>query len=158
MSEQLDRMTARFAQNGEVRWIGIRPERHSPVDDRQTVRIDETGLNGDRRTTPGKRAVTLIQWEHLPVIAALSGHEWVDPALLRRNLAISGINLTALRKARFQVGTVILQGTGVCAPCTRMEQALGDGGFNAMRGHGGITAEVVQPGDVSVGDTLTAIL
>ena len=71
------------------------------------------------------------------------------------HIVIGGINLIALRNRTFRVGTALLRGTGVCAPCSRMEQILGPGGYNAMRGHGGITAEVVDPGTVKLGDALT---
>jgi MOSC domain-containing protein YiiM len=118
--------------------------------------IDRNGLEGDHRKKPGKRAVTLIQAEHLPVVASLAGLEAVDPALLRRNIAVSGINLIALRNRRFRIGGAVLQGTGLCAPCSRMETALGAGGYNAMRGHGGITAEVVEAGLVVAGDPVSA--
>lgn len=105
--------------------------------------------------TPGKRAVTLIQAEHLPVIAALAGLDMVDPANLRRNIVVAGINLLALRKARIRVGTAVLEGTGPCAPCSRMEAVLGPGGYNAMRGHGGLTAAVIQPGQIRQGDAVS---
>ncbi|MEN0039860.1 MAG: MOSC domain-containing protein [Pseudomonadota bacterium] len=117
-----------------------------------------SGLQGDRRTAPGKRAVTLIQAEHLPVIASLTSHETIDPVLLRRNIAVSGINLLSLKDKRFTLGGSVLQGTGICAPCSRMEDLLGPGGYNAMRGHGGITAKVVRPGRVAVSDEVTFVL
>ena len=103
------------------------------------------------------RAVTLIQAEHLPAIAALAGLDRVDPADLRRNLAVSGINLAALRGQRFRVGSAVLKGVENCAPCSRMEEVLGRGGYNAMRGHGGITAIVLEEGDVSLGDAVEAL-
>lgn len=154
MSEALDRMIARFAAAGQVRWIGLRPDRRVPVRAVSAAAVRLAGLDGDRRATPGKRAVTLIQAEHLPVIAALAGLDAVAPGLLRRNLVVSGINLLALRKATFRAGSAVLRGTGPCAPCSRMEEALGSGGFNAVRGHGGITAEVLEEGEVAIGDAV----
>jgi MOSC domain-containing protein YiiM len=121
--------------------------------------INATGLVGDRYAgRRGQRAITLIQAEHLPVIAALSGHAQIDPGVLRRNLVISGVNVYALRGERFSVGGVVLEGTGVCDPCSLMEQALGPGGYNAMRGHGGITARVIAPGSIALGDPVNALM
>lgn len=111
------------------------------------------GLLGDRTAERGsaKRQVTLLQFEHLGVLASLCGRESVEAELLRRNLIVSGINLLALRNRLFMIGDVLLEGTGPCDPCSRMEAALGPGGLNAMRGHGGITARVLQSGDIRVG-------
>lgn len=107
----------------------------------------------------GKRQVTLIQAEHLPVIAALLGRDaaGVTPDLLRRNLLVSGISVQALKDRRFQVGEVILEGTGDCHPCSRMEENFGPGGYTAVRGHGGITARVVQGGVIRLGDRVRAL-
>jgi MOSC domain-containing protein YiiM len=111
------------------------------------------GLEGDRHRGAGRRQVTLIQGEHLDVIAALLGLPpgAVRPEQLRRNLVVRGVNLLALRQARFRVGDALLEGTGTCDPCSRMEAVLGSGGFNAMRGHGGITARVLEPGQIGIG-------
>lgn len=126
------------------------------------VVLADRGLEGDRaaaRGKPGgKRHVTLIQAEHLPVIAALTGRDALSPALLRRNLAVAGINLTSLKKLRFAIGDeVILVGTGSCDPCAKMERVLGPGGFQAMRGHGGITARIERGGVIRVGDSVRSL-
>lgn len=138
-----------------MRWLGVRPDRRVPLVEIAETAIVPSGLADDRRTAPGKRAVTLVQWEHLDVIANLLGRDRIDPALLRRNIVVSGINLLALRKTTFRVGTTVLKGTGLCAPCSRMEETFGPGGFTAVRGHGGITAEVLVPGDVCLGDAVS---
>ncbi|WP_226621252.1 MOSC domain-containing protein [Alloyangia pacifica] len=139
---------------GRLDWIGLRAERLAPPRSVRETALTLSGLEGDHGH-PGKRAVTLIQAEHLPVIAALCGREALAPEVLRRNLVISGINLSALRGQEVWLGAARLRFTTVCAPCSRMEKALGQGGYNAMRGHGGWCAEVVHPGAIRVGDRLT---
>jgi MOSC domain-containing protein YiiM len=143
-------------QVGRLEWIGVSPRPWAPILALQEVTASVgTGLEGDHHAGHGgrsQRQVTLIQHEHLPAIAALCGHPEVPPAWLRRNLAVSGINLLALKDRRFRIGAVVLEGTGECHPCSRMEEALGPGGYNAMRGHGGITARVLRGGSMRVGD------
>lgn len=176
---------ATLPRAGRVEWIGLRTARLGQVQSVPAVEIHPlVGLIGDHgklapprltalsggvgevvpspgastaATGRGKRQVTLIQAEHLPVIAALAGLDEVTPELLRRNLLVSGIPLLALKDRRFQLGDVILEGTGECHPCSRMEENLGPGGYNAMRGHGGISARVIQGGTVRVGATLAPL-
>jgi len=162
MDEELEQglkaLMARFPRAGRLEWIGVRPRYRAPVEALAEVKaIQDHGLIGDHSglSAGGKRQVTLIQQEHLAVIAGLCGREAIDPALLRRNLAVSGINLLALRDREFRVGEVVLLGTGPCAPCSRMEEVLGRGGFNAMRGHGGITARVIRGGTIRAGDSVS---
>lgn len=158
MPSAFEDLLRRFPFTGRIEWIGVRPARRAQVQPLPEAEITENGIAGDHRARPGKRAVTLIQAEHLPVIAALAGRDAADPALLRRNIVVSGINLLALRHRRFRVGTALLEGTAPCAPCSRMEEALGPGGYNAMRGHGGICAMVIEPGLVALGDDVTAAI
>jgi len=108
--------------------------------------MDTVPLDGDRYSVPtGARQVTLIQSEHLDVLASILGKEHLGPELLRRNLAISGINLLSLKNKNIIIGSTLLKITGLCHPCSRMESILGPGGYNAMRGHGGLTACVLIP-------------
>ena len=143
-------MMARHARPGRLDWIGLRSERRAKVATVGEADVAEAGLAGDHGR-PGKRALTLIQAEHLPVIAALLGAE-VAPEALRRNLVISGINLAALRKDRVRIGEVVVQIEGPCPPCSRMEETFGPGGYSAVRGHGGWYASVVSGGRIAVGD------
>lgn len=144
---------ARHAGEGRVTWIGLRPERLADPVPVEAADLGEAGLEGDHARA-GKRALTLIQAEHLPVIAALAGIGEVPPEVLRRNVVVSGINLTALRNHPIKIGAALVEITAPCAPCSRMEAALGHGGYNAMRGHGGWCARVLAPGRIAVGDSV----
>ena len=115
----------------------------------------DSGLDGDRYSgRTGHRHVTLLQAEHLPVVASCLGRDAITPESLRRNVVVRGINLLALKDRDIVVGPVVLRVTGLCHPCSRMETTLGPGGYNAVRGHGGITARVVTAGRIAIGDSV----
>lgn len=141
---------------GRIDWIGLRPARLAPIQIVASAQLTTHGLKGDHYTSGGPRAVTLIQAEHLPVIAALT-HTKITPDMLRRNIVISGINLTALRHDTLHLGSAQIKLTKPCAPCSRMEKVIGPGGYNAMRGHGGWYAEIIQPGLIHEKDALTPV-
>jgi len=115
---------------------------------------DRLGQRGESELST--RQVTLIQAEHLAVIAQLARVPPIDAVGLRRNLVVSGINLLALKNARLQVGDALLEIVGPCQPCSRMEEVIGPGGYAAMRGHGGMTARILEGGAIRVGDPVRA--
>ncbi len=168
--DDLRSLTRRFAVDGRVDAIVLRPARGARAVAAETAAaLSGRGLEGDRssagHTTGGRRQVTLLQAEHLPVIAALTGRTSVAPETLRRNLVVSGLNLLAA-KALFKdqplvlrIGeATVLEITGPCEPCSKMEAALGPGAYNAMRGHGGVTARVLAGGTVRVGDAVRCLV
>ncbi len=154
---EMAQLMARSATSGAVAWIGLRPEQRGPLRPvQETEAAPGSGLVGDhfRGQGRGTRQVTLIQGEHLDAVGAFLGGIFIDPALTRRNIVVRGINLFSLKDRRFRVGSALLEYTGPCHPCSRMEENFGPGGYNAMRGHGGITAKVLEGGTIRVGDAV----
>ena len=149
-------MIDRTAQNGVLRDIWLRPDRREVPQQVAEVWITAAGLEGDHGRA-GKRAVTLIQAEHLGVIGAMLGQDAIAPDVLRRNLVVSGVNLSALKGRQIAIGGAVLELTTICAPCSRMEEALGAGGYSAMRGHGGWCAQVIAPGKIAVTDSVRVL-
>ena len=168
-------LTTKFAQSGQLQAIYCRPARgimcvqtdcvtaiagRGLKNDRASLTVSRNtlSLNLPRSNRPvSNRQVTLIQAEHIAVISALM-NKTIDPAILRRNLVVSGINLLAA-KSLFKdqpmhliINDVILEITGPCEPCSKMEASIGIGAYNAMRGHGGVNAKVIMGGKLKPGD------
>lgn len=157
--EAFKELFGNFAQPGTVEFISIRPKRLEDVRTLDVVQaVPDGGLEGDRYKGPGgSRQVTLIQAEHLQAMGSYLVQASADPKLTRRNIVVKGINLLALKGQQFQIGEVVLEYSGECHPCSRMEENFGPGGYNAMRGHGGITAKVIHGGLIRIGDTVSVL-
>ncbi len=159
MRGQMAKLLGTLPQCGVLEQILLRPARNHPMQpvSEAIVRLGE-GLVGDRFSgrIDSKRQITLFQAENLTVLASLLHRESIDPALLRRNLLVRGISLHALGGRRFRIGEVLLEGAGQCHPCSRMEAVLGPGGFNAMRGIGGLCVRVIEGGILRLGDRVQA--
>jgi MOSC domain-containing protein YiiM len=173
-SHTLQFISQNIPQTGRLEAIIVRPARRVPaIQIEHTVAVVDVGLQHDRRylesTLADKntaaykvsnRQVTLIQAEHIEVVAKLMQQPNLNALVLRRNLVVSGINLLAIKPLfkhqthLLKIGDVTLEVTGICAPCSRMEEVLGEGGYNAMRGHGGVNARIIQGGEISVGDAV----
>lgn len=160
-TSNMSKLLKSIPQVGRIEWIGLRPKRRealTEVDEAQ-ISLEEGFIEDHYSKQKGKRQITLIQAEHLQAVAGMLQQAVpISPFLTRRNIVVAGINLNALKNQQFSIGsTVILEGTGYCHPCSRMEENLGPGGYNAMRGHGGITAKVVKGGLIKKGDRIRFI-
>jgi MOSC domain-containing protein YiiM len=150
-----------LSEQAKVIWIGARPAR-----DQAMIAVNEAqivlkrGLVGDRYgkkpTSTGLRELSLISTEAIVELAKRLGFADATPLFpqTRRNIVVQGVDLKELLSKAFWLGECQLQGTGNCDPCLRMDLVFGAGGFQAMQGLGGITARVLKPGIVRVGDQL----
>ena len=162
-SSGLQRLLDAPMRPGRLAWIGLRTARRGPIEVVEAARLTcEDGLHGDRYggRSGGKRQVTLIAREDLDAVGAFLGRDCsLPPDLVRRNLVTEGLNLIALKGRCLAIGSdpataAILEVTGECHPCSRMEVVLGSGGYNALRGRGGITARVLRSGAIRCGDPI----
>lgn len=161
MKTMRDLMTPPAHVQGRVEAIVVRgaPRDRARLVEHTTA-LAGIGLADDRLGRRGEaelstRQLTLIQLEHLPLIAAFARSGPIDPVDLRRNLVISGINLLTLKNAKVRIGAALIEIVGPCAPCSRMEEVIGPGGYAAMRGHGGMTARILEGGAIGVGDVVS---
>ena len=118
--------------------------------DRSTL-IAGRGLAGNANQG-GKRQVTLLdlaRWRQLTG----AFHTDLDTSARRCNLVIEGLDLYESRGRTLRIGAARLLVHGETLPCERMDEAL-PGLQDAMRGRssGGVFAEVIDGGDISVGD------
>ena len=158
-ASSLARLIEAEVRPGTVVWIGVRPARRAAMRaETSAVLAAGRGLVGDRYANAGgARQVTLVAAESLAAIASHLGRDALAPDTLRRNLVVRGLNLLALKGRRFRIGAALLEASGECHPCSRMEELLGTGGYNAMRGLGGITARVIEGGRLAIGDAVVRL-
>lgn len=160
-------LVLQFPQTGRIKAIILRPGRREPaLSVSEAHAAPEYGIIGDRRAdtvrkgdAARKRELTLFQHEHLPLVASWCGVDEIDPRQLRRNLVLGGINLLAMKspfrdlRCEWQIGeSACIVVTGSCDPCSLMETEVGYGAYNALRGHGGLTAMISAAGVIRVGD------
>lgn len=139
---------------GRIEWIGIRPDRREPMEPRQDVLVTAgVGLEGDHYDQfGGKRQVTLIMREDLEAAAREIGRDMIDPALVRRNIVVAGVDLHLFKEGYLRIGPCLVEVTGECHPCERMNENLGQGGRQALASRGGVTGRVLEGGQLCVGD------
>jgi len=109
------------------------------------------GLRGDRHfhqegAAPGQ-ALTLIEAEALESVG-LSG------AGSRRQVVVRGVRLNDLVGRRFRVGDVECLGVDLCEPCLHLQQLTRPGIIKELIHRGGLNADVLNDGRISVGDAV----
>ncbi|KKC25517.1 MOSC domain-containing protein [Sphingomonas sp. SRS2] len=144
------------------RLIGIarkgRPLAPMEAIDHVMVGLD-TGVHGDHRGAlrPGKsnrRQITIMTAEDWTAALAELGQP-VSWEQRRVNLLSEGIDLPREVGARLRIGPVLIEITGECDPCRRMD-AVADGLMLALTPdwRGGRIARVIEGGEIALGDVI----
>ena len=106
--------------------------------------------NGD---APSGRAVTLIAAEAMDAVSR-EGDISIEPAATRRNVLTRGIDVNALVGKRFRIGDVECEGVELCEPCAHLESMTQPGVIKAFVHRGGLNADILSDGEISVGDAI----
>lgn len=120
-------------------------ERDRYFDDRGTWPVTDRVRGGNH--------VTLMESEAITAIAAELGVV-VNPAETRRNLLTSGVRLSDLEGKTFRVGEALLRGLRPCDPCGYLERLSGKPMKTLMQQRGGLRADVIRGGSISVGSEI----
>jgi MOSC domain-containing protein YiiM len=106
--------------------------------------------NGD---APSGRAVTLIAAEAMDAVSR-EGDISIEPAATRRNVLTRGVDVNELVGKRFRIGDVECEGVELCEPCAHLESMTQPGVIKAFVHRGGLNADILSDGEISVGDAI----
>ena len=145
---------------GRVEGIFLSPERGELPTPVASVRaFAGRGLEGNRYffdgDAPAGNALTLIAAEAVEALESEHGIS-LTPAATRRNVLTRGIDLNALVGKRFRVGNVECEGVELCEPCQTLESMTKPGVIKGLVHRGGLNADILSDGEISVGDAVVA--
>jgi MOSC domain-containing protein YiiM len=102
---------------------------------------------------PRDRQITLIEAEALEA-AARDCNVAIQGAQSRRNLLVRGVPLNHLVEREFTIGQVRIRGLRLCEPCGHLERLSVPGIEKALLHRGGLRAEILSSGTLSLGDAV----
>ena len=148
---------------GRIESIHIAAAAGSPMQSKVEVSVTAgAGIDGDRYAAQvGKfsdkpksgRQITFIEAEAIEALATELGIT-LQAGETRRNVVTRGVPLNHLVGREFEAGSVRFRGTELCEPCQYLTELTGKPGILPGLTHrGGLRAEVLQGGLLSLGDT-----
>ncbi|WP_251367575.1 MOSC domain-containing protein [Polynucleobacter sp. AP-Titi-500A-B4] len=154
-----------------IQAIYIAPMAGAPMESVMDVELVASGIQGDRyASNKGAYSDTSpSKIRHISLITAAgieTANEWLmadnEPifsgAETRRNVVLANMSADELNQLvgqTFYLGELLLKGVELCTPCQRPAQLQNKPNFmEAFEGRGGLRAEILQVGTISVGDVL----
>lgn len=133
-----------------------------PVEDVEEVQcVEGAGLVGDRYFDYQENyrgQVTFFSREVFEAACAAVGAVDRPPWAMRRNVMTEGIDLNELIGKRFEIQGITFQGAEECSPCAWMDQAVGPGAHDFLRGRGGLRARILSSGTLRRGEAELRVL
>jgi hypothetical protein len=148
------------AGRGTVEGIWVAATAGEPARALQSVRaLAGQGLEGDRHVTGtgtfpsgfAGSALTLVEAEVCEAFEPPLG-----PDEHRRNILTRGIALNQLVGHEFMIGAVPCRGMRLCEPCTVIERYASRPILRELVHRGGVRADILEDGDIRVGDEVRA--
>jgi MOSC domain-containing protein YiiM len=142
---------------GRVEGIFITPEHGAlPEPVARVTAVAGRGLEGNRyfsESAEAGRALTLVAAEAVEAMEAEHGIS-LEPRETRRNVVTRGVDVNALVGKRFRIGEVECEGVELCQPCRHLESLTKPGIVKGLVHRGGLNADILEGGEISVGDTV----
>jgi MOSC domain-containing protein YiiM len=142
---------------GRVEGIYVTPEHGELPQQVESVRaLAGRGLEGNRYffdEAPAGRALTLIAAEAVEAMEREHGIS-LEPRESRRNVVTRGIDVNELVGKRFRVGDVECEGVELCEPCADLQAMTKPGVIKGLAHRGGLNADILSTGEISVGDAV----
>ncbi|HSC73972.1 MAG TPA: MOSC domain-containing protein [Gaiellaceae bacterium] len=146
---------------GRVEGIFIASEEGLLPEPVESVRaLAGRGLEGNRyffeRDAPPGVALTLIAAEAVEAMEREHGIS-IEPRESRRNVVTRHVDVNALVGKTFYIGAVECRGVELCEPCTTLQAMTQPGVIKGLAHRGGLNADVLSDGEISVGDAVAAV-
>jgi MOSC domain-containing protein YiiM len=146
---------------GRVEGIYVSPEHGELPEPVESVRaLAGRGLEGNRYffdgDAPSGTALTLIAAEAVEAMEREHGIS-IEPRESRRNVVTRGIDVNELVGKLFRVGAVECRGVELCEPCTDLQAMTQPGIIKGLAHRGGLNADILSDGEISVGAAVVAV-
>jgi hypothetical protein len=149
------------AGSGAVESIWIAPSAGEPARALSSARaLPGRGLEGDRHVAGTGTFPSGRPGSALTLVAAEVCESFTPPLRAgehRRNVVVRGLDLNRLVGHNFQIGSVRCRGMRLCEPCTVVQQYAGRPVLRALVHRGGLRADILDDGEIHVGDTVRAV-
>ena len=131
------------------------PGVHPTISRHKVDLVADKGIMGDRFFDVKKNYNAQVTFFSIEVFEELCREMKVNdrsPGVFRRNIITRGIDLKSLIGQNFRLGGIDFYGVKHCAPCKWMNIAFAPGSLQALRGRGGLRAQVRSSGTLTPGD------